>query len=261
MTRDEIVRDEANLFAFNQLERFAASENGHKLLIEAVKEEMLNFYDPEAKMLYLDQINLNIEHYRKEHIAKCKDHECERDKTYDKMLFFIAQEINELPKVVRESTTERQNDRTQVFISYSHLDKTYIDDLKRHFKPLENIVNFWDDSKIQVGQKWKEEISTVINNSKIAILLLSADFFNSDFIANNELPPLLELAEKDGATIISIILKPCLFEEYPQLNQYQAINSPTKPISSLTETEREFMWVEVVRQIKAIVTKDKTIEV
>ena len=229
----------------------------HKIFIEAVKEELLNFYDPEAKMIYLDQINLNVDHYKKDHKEKCKDPDCDKEKTYDKMQFFVNQEINELPKVVRKSIKEQKDNRTQVFISYSHLDKVFLDDLKRHFKPLQNVLEFWDDSKIQAGQKWREEIASAIEKAKIAILLVSADFFNSDFINNNELPPLLEAAEKDGATIITIILKPCLFEEYPQLNQYQAINSPTKPISSLDETAKEFMWVETVRQIKSIITKEE----
>ena len=255
MTREEIARDEANQFAFEHLESSASSYNGHKIFIETVKDELLNFYDPETKMLYLDQLNLNVEHYKKDHKEKCKYPNCDKEKTYDKIEFFINQEINELPKVVRQSINDQKENRTQVFISYSHKDKIFLDDLKRHFKPLQDVLDFWDDSKIQVGQKWKEEIVSAIQKTKIAILLISADFFNSDFINSNELPPLLEAAEKDGATIITIILKPCLFEEYPKLNKYQAINSPTKPISSLDETSREFMWVETVRQIKSIITK------
>lgn len=255
MTREEIARDEANQFAFEHLEVYASRYNGHKTFIEAVREELLNFYDPEVKMFFLDQINLNVEHYRKDHKEKCVDSDCEKDKTYDKMHFFVQQEINELPKVLRETPDQSEDQRTHVFISYSRKDKNYLDDLKRHFKPLDSIMDYWDDTKIEVGQKWKDEITKAIKKAKIAILLISADFFNSDFISNNELPPLLDAASKDGATIISIILKPCLFEEYPDLNQYQAINSPTRPISSLDETTRELMWVETARQIKSIIKK------
>jgi hypothetical protein len=88
---------------------------------------------------------------------------------------------------------------------------------------------------------------------------VSADFFNSDFIITNELPPLLKLAEQQGAKILSVVLKPCLFEEYPELNQYQALNSPSKPISALDETNRELMWVELVRQVKRIVEADEAV--
>ncbi len=91
-----------------------------------------------------------------------------------------------------------------------------------------------------------------MNFSKIALLLISADFFNSDFITSNELPKLLSAAEKDGATILSVILKPCLFDEYPEVNQYQAINNPTLPISAMNETDRERTWVELVKQIRDI---------
>jgi TIR domain len=256
MTKEEIARDEANQFAFEKLESSASRYNGHKIFIEKIKDELQNFYDPEVKMLYLDQINLNIQHYKNEHKKNCVETDCDKDKTYEKMLFLIRQEINELPKIVRQSINELKENRTKVFISYSHKDKIFLDDFKRHFKPLEKILDFWDDSKIQVGQKWRDEISNAIQKAKIAILLISADFFNSDFIINNELPPLLQSAEKDGATIVTIILKPCLFEEYPEISQYQAINSPTKPISSLDLNAREFMWVETVRQIKTIISKE-----
>jgi hypothetical protein len=159
---------------------------------------------------------------------------------------------------INENTINQENvmedKRTQVFISYSHLDKKYLQELTRQFKPLIDRINFWDDTKIEAGQKWNTEIKSQIEKAKIAILLISADFFNSDFIAKNELPPLLKLAEDGGAKILSVILKPCLWEEYPQINQYQAINNPKKPISSLDKNSRELVWVELARNVKKMMS-------
>ena len=50
--------------------------------------------------------------------------------------------------------------RDQVCISYSHKDKDWLEKLQTVLKPLirRGVVNVWDDTRIQAGQKWREEI-------------------------------------------------------------------------------------------------------
>jgi hypothetical protein len=60
----------------------------------------------------------------------------------------------------------------------------------------------------------------------VALLLVSTDFLASDFIRKGELPPLLKAAENDGASILSLILKPCLFTMNKKLSKFQTINDP-----------------------------------
>jgi len=139
-----------------------------------------------------------------------------------------------------------------VFVSYSHKDQKLLVSLKRHFASLNGKVIFWDDSKISAGMKWKEEISKALENATITILLLSADFFNSQFIMEQELPTLLA-AEKEGLMILSVILKPCLFELYPELLKIQAINSPAKTIIQMNEAEREMVWIRLIRRINELI--------
>ena len=86
---------------------------------------------------------------------------------------------------------------SHIFISYSHEDSKYLHRLKVHIKPLERqgLVELWDDTKIKAGDKWEKSIFNALNRSAIAILIISADFLASDFIIENELPPLLEKAK------------------------------------------------------------------
>ena len=121
-----------------------------------------------------------------------------------------------------------------------------------HFKPLFEQIDFWDDARINPGQKWRAEIRKAIGETKVAILLLSATFLASDFIATDELPPLLKAAEQEGAVILIVILKPCLFEEFDELNQYQAMNPPSLPIIKMNITEKEELYVNLVCQTKRI---------
>lgn len=76
--------------------------------------------------------------------------------------------------------------RTKVFISYSHADKEWLERLRRHLKPLdrEGRLECWDDTHIRPGDDWKQEIQNALDTAQVAVLLISADFFASDFILN-----------------------------------------------------------------------------
>lgn len=253
MDKEKLIRSEASDLSKN-LEKTIRDELGHKLFRDIFKNELLNLYDPHSKMVFLDelknmvQINLNS---HKETCPKTANGEvCPRDIKSEKILFYIEQEINELPLIIKANSTD--SNKNKVFISYSHKDQEWLNMLKRHFKPFEKSIKFWDDSRIKPGTKWKEEIQNAIEDSKIAILMISADFFNSDFITSEEIPPLLEKAKREGTTILSVILKPCMFHEYPDISDYQAINSPNNTIIQMSEAERELIWVELVSTIKTI---------
>ena len=125
-------------------------------------------------------------------------------------------------------------------------------DVQRHFKPFLNKIDYWDDSKISPGQKWKDEIRDAISQTRVAILLISTDFLGSEFIATNELLPLLNAAEKEGAVILIVVVKPCLFEEFNDLNQFLTMNPPSRPITKMDYDEKEEVFVNLVRQTKKI---------
>ncbi|MEP6895143.1 MAG: toll/interleukin-1 receptor domain-containing protein [Chloroflexota bacterium] len=142
--------------------------------------------------------------------------------------------------------------REQVFVSYSHADSDHLQRLKIHLRPFEreSLVDVWSDTKIKAGQQWRKEIESALNRATVAILLISADFLASDFVAENELPPLLEAAQSYGVKILPVILKPCAFTSIPSIAQFQAINDPAKPLISLDESQREQIWVTLAQTIK-----------
>src|SRR5262245_9805056 len=104
-------------------------------------------------------------------------------------------------------TTAKQR-RSHVFISYNHNDARWVKRLRVHLKPLEKQYGIvvWDYKQIQPGARWQEETKQAIDTARVAILLVSADFIASDFITNNELPPLLQAAKTEGTIILPIIV-------------------------------------------------------
>ncbi len=140
--------------------------------------------------------------------------------------------------------------RDQVFISYSHADAQYLKRLRVHFTPLERdySIKVWSDEKIRVGQQWREEIEKALEQTAVAILLVSADFLASDFIVKKELPPLLDAAQSEGVSILCFILSHCSFNS-TLLAKYQTVNDPTKPLTSLNKkSKREELWVDLVQK-------------
>lgn len=141
--------------------------------------------------------------------------------------------------------------RTRVFICYSHRDAKYLERLQVHLHYYDKIgvIDFWDDTKLLPGAKWREEINKALSHAKIAILLVSADFLASRFIAENELPPLLTAAEEEGTIILPVILSSCAFED-TALSEFQAVNDPLRPIIKMNKNDREKTWAEVARTVK-----------
>ena len=77
---------------------------------------------------------------------------------------------------------------------------------------------------------------------------LSPSYITSDFIAENELPPLLVAFKREGVKILPVIIKPCLYEE-SELGILQAFNSMDKTFIGMSEVEQEILLVNLVRQI------------
>ena len=144
--------------------------------------------------------------------------------------------------------------RNKVFISYSHVDQKWLNRLLVHLKPLERagITDVWVDTLIDPGKKWLAEIQDALTVTKVAILLVSTDFINSEFITNQELSTLLKAAENDGVLIIQVIVGRCAdrWKRTSHLNQFQTMNKPENPLSKMSTDEREDLWDRMAGRIQ-----------
>lgn len=175
--------------------------------------------------------------------------------------------INHLARTIREALTNPQEytyqeyskseKRNSVFISYSHLDRDYLDRLIVHLKPLEKkgLIDLWVDTRLYAGDRWKEEIEKALDRATVAILLVSADFLASDFIIENELPPILRNAEEKGTRIIPLIVKPCRFARDNSLKHFQAINDPNEALICLDTGQRETYYDALAYEVERVLQR------
>jgi TIR domain len=150
------------------------------------------------------------------------------------------------------------SEHTKVFVSYSHKDRKHLERLQVHLKDLERkgMIDLWSDTKIVSGANWREEIKRAIETASVGVLLVSADFLASQFIAEDELPPLLKVAETRGTVILSVILSPCGFDFSP-LSQFQAANDPSKPLTKMNSHQKEELWNKVAKIIRDTIITSK----
>jgi len=146
-----------------------------------------------------------------------------------------------------------QPERSKVLISYSQTDVRFLRQLQTHLKPYqrEALMDYWDDTRIAAGADWREEIRQAIATAKVAVLLMSSDFLASDFIAENELPPLLAAAKEQGVTILPVLVQPCAYDVMG-LSKFQAVrvpNIPFKSVSEMSAPQRNKLWVQVAKDI------------
>ena len=142
-------------------------------------------------------------------------------------------------------------ERDQLFISYSHVDRGWVERLQTMIRPLvrSHGLRLWDDSQIPPGAKWRQEIETALAAAKVALLLVSSDFLASEFVTNSELPQLLMAAEEEGLRILWVPLRPSLVRRTP-IDVYQALLDPGRPLARMDPVEQEEALVEIALAIE-----------
>ena len=107
-----------------------------------------------------------------------------------------------------------------VFVSYSHKDREYLggEELLGFLRGLEKEgVRFWWDEALVAGDDVDEEIKAQIENSQVAVVLVSQWFLDSDYCTKVEVEEFLRHASEKGLVIFPIILSPCEWQRHEWL--------------------------------------------
>jgi len=143
----------------------------------------------------------------------------------------------------------------KLFIIYAREDQPALLELKAHLRPLEKRgdLTVLYDGKILPGEKWGEAIKTQLETSNIVLLFISKFFFNSEYIEKEELKKALERHQKGEATVVPVIVKPCLWDAYEEIAALQVLPKDGKPVSSWVDTDEA--WTNIAKGVKKILEK------
>ena len=145
-------------------------------------------------------------------------------------------------------------DNKKIFISYSHEDKKIAHKVAKYF---DNIA--WiDRNELYLGDKFEQEILKAIKDADIAILLISKNFLNSNFIMNKELVWIEK--RREVYTLINVvpfIIEPCKWEKNKFLSSLLVTLNEGKTLSEV-KNKKQFL-LEFKSNIKKIL-EDKDLK-
>ena len=149
------------------------------------------------------------------------------------------------------TTADETSPTLTVVFSYSHKDEALRDELEAHLSVLRrlNIVKTWHDRKLLPGQGWDPHIKEMIYAADVILLLLSADFFNSDYLYDEEMRIALERHERGDVVLIPVLTRPCQWKQ----TEIAAIHGLPKDMRAVSQwDDRDLAWNDVAEGITKV---------
>lgn len=153
------------------------------------------------------------------------------------------------------SDQNEQNHQRSVtlFYSYAHKDERFRDALAMHLALLkrQGLIKEWYDRQIDAGEEWRESIDEHLEAADIILLLVSANFIDSDYCFDKEMGRALERHDRGEAVVIPIIVRPVNWTGAP-FGRLQALPKNGKPVTIWDN--RDLAWMNVAEGIGKVVT-------
>jgi hypothetical protein len=137
------------------------------------------------------------------------------------------------------------------FISYSHVDEQFRAELEKHLSLLrrQGHVETWSDHRIAPGEGLEQSISTALETANVILLLVSADFLNSDYCYGVEMKRALERHEAGEAVVVPIIIRSCDWPSSP-FGRVKALPTDGKPVAKWSSLDDAFL--DVVQKLRPL---------
>jgi hypothetical protein len=152
-----------------------------------------------------------------------------------------------------------------VFISYTRADSWYADKLYQHlhsFRVNDGGDVFLDRRDIDGGGLWRAELDQAIAGADACVVLLSSDYFTSQFCYEQELPAIARAHATRGTKVLPVLVRAVEWEGYAfgrvRLGDINAIGPFDEagrllPLEEFSAAIRERKFSELARRIELAV--------
>jgi hypothetical protein len=135
----------------------------------------------------------------------------------------------------------------RIFISYSHIDKQWLDEFRPFLAALEEqqMLNVWDDTRLTPGDAWLPEIMAALRESRAVVFLVTVNLLASPFIIRTEVAAALEEAKTRGCTLLWIHVRDSPWMVVPVFKMFQALHLKP-PLALIPKLRRDSAWTQIV---------------
>jgi len=152
--------------------------------------------------------------------------------------------------------------RTKVFISCSKPEQELLSKLRTQLGPMINqgIIDLWDHTSLKAGSVKKTKIKENLQLTKIAVLLISADYLYPDVDVKDELDYILANSSSDEDIRVIPIIAGSIMQQTLEvygLDKFQSVNDIDKPLKLMEGNELERALVKIATEIISASTSFK----
>lgn len=142
----------------------------------------------------------------------------------------------------------------RIFLSYSHKDETFKDELDVHLATLKRtgLVEVWHDRRIEAGTDWDATIHEELEKADIILLLVSANFIASKYIWEVEIEQAMRRHREGSARVIPVFVRNCDTEGLP-FSGIQGLPRDAKPVA--TFPDRDEAYLQIAQGIRAVLER------
>lgn len=149
--------------------------------------------------------------------------------------------LRALPSSPTGPAAREPNLPRQIFIAYSREDQPLVKRLLAHLEILKTLglARIFCDLDIEVGEKFSSRIESAIDESSIALLMVSPEFLTSEFVNQTEVPRILARQAEGRLRVIPVLLRPCPWEAFSWLAELELHLDNGRELGMGTEQEIE----------------------
>jgi hypothetical protein len=148
-----------------------------------------------------------------------------------------------------DASREPGGTKATLFISYSHRDERYREQLVKHLASLiwQGAITDWYDRKVVPGKEWRDEIDQNLDTADCVLLLVSPDFLASEYCYSIEMQRALEKHREGRVLVIPVIVRSADWRHTP-LGDLEALPKDAKPVVEWVHRDRA--WLNVTEGIR-----------